>query len=669
MALLWMLPGTIGEDGTPPDISIEFPDDDLTVHDPVVTLRGNASDENLSLVEGRLGEGPWITAEGTGDWNHTVVLEEGANLIQIRASDDGGNQRIASLNLTFHRSGALIDGTVEDGEYADSKAFSGDRYTVHWRVDHNVVTFALKVKTTNWVAIGLDPVKKMKYADMYIGWVDEEGAHLLDSWSLVEEGARHYPDVDQGGTDDLLAFAGAETGGFTTLEWCRYMDTTDEYDNPVPYQGELEIILAYGRSDDPTDMHSGETDGKLELDATEPAGDRDLTPPKIGFVEPVPGSLAVSADLNITGNASDNEGLARVELRLNEGPWQRVEGLASWASNLTLLEGFNLLQARATDTSGNLRTAQAGVIYVEGGGSTGQLDGLISPGEYDFLAVFGSGQFQLHWKVVDDTIQLALVGRTTGWVSIGLEPSAKMKDADMLLAWVANGQASAVDLWSLGATGPHEPDTTLGGTHDILDVGGTESGGITTIELVRKLDTGDGRDRVIPANGTLDLIWAIGPDDGFSLEHTARGYGSIDLLTGEAQEGSSTKWWPYHGVLMALGLVVMNSGIIMALYKKGRKYWLKVHRGLGLAGAGMVLAGWVISLKMVDDHLRVLHGWLGYLAFITALTVPGLGFAMFKVKGKQAKVNARKGHKALGRVLTMLMTMGVLSGLLAAGVL
>ncbi|MFX1512557.1 MAG: DOMON domain-containing protein [Promethearchaeota archaeon] len=166
------------------------------------------------------------------------------------------------------------------------------------------------------------------------------------------------------------------------------------------------------------------------------------------------------------------------------------------------------------------------------------LDGLISDNEYQNNASFSDEIFQLFWTIINDEIYLGLVGKTKGWVTLGIDPEVRMKGADMLFGMVANnGQVFTQDAYSRVEIGSdHPPDTELGGTNDILEYNGTESSDTTTIELKRYLTTGDEYDKDIPANGTLKIIWAIGGEDDFETVHVQRDNGLLNITTGKLAE-------------------------------------------------------------------------------------------------------------------------------------
>ncbi len=300
------------------------------------------------------------------------------------------------------------------------------------------------------------------------------------------------------------------------------------------------------------------------------------------------------------------------------------------------------------------------------------LDGIIEPHEYEFSASFSGGEFILHWRVENDTIIMAMEGKTTGWVAIGIEPSDMMKDADMIFGWISDsGEASILDCFSTGTLGPHPPDTDLGGTSDILCYGGKETAGKTKVEFKRLLATGDTRDQNIPSDGEITVIWATGPNDDFESQHKERGYGELNIGTGEYEEKEIPSFWTFHAVLMVIGFIFMIVGIIMAKAFKKKKWWLKTHKILGGLGATFSVAGLVMAFIMVSlgsgVHFRVPHAFLGIFAIIFAILTPSLGFAHYKVKKNKSKI--RFAHRWVGRIAVVLMLLNIISGLILVEIL
>lgn len=162
------------------------------------------------------------------------------------------------------------DGKVLSNEYKFSKSFSNDLFQLYWTVNDSTIYVGMIGQTMDWIAVGFDPTTAMLDADIIFGWVDNEGAvTIYDTYSLNTYGANHPPDVDIGGSDDVLMSNGSKESGVTTIEFSRYLTTSDEYDNDIPESGTINIIWAVGNSDDFTSKHIKSGGGTLStIEAT-----------------------------------------------------------------------------------------------------------------------------------------------------------------------------------------------------------------------------------------------------------------------------------------------------------------------------------------------------------------------------------------------------------------
>jgi hypothetical protein len=140
------------------------------------------------------------------------------------------------------------------------------------------------------------------------------------------------------------------------------------------------------------------------------------------------------------------------------------------------------------------------------------------------------------WKVDGDNLAVKVSARTTGWVGIGFNPSAKMKDANFILGYVKGGKAEIVD--EVGdSDNSHTLDTRLGGTEDVTLVGGTEEGGTTTIEFVIPLKSSDKNDSAITVDGDTTVMLAYGAGrDSFKSRHQYRTALKVNLSTGASEK-------------------------------------------------------------------------------------------------------------------------------------
>jgi uncharacterized cupredoxin-like copper-binding protein len=154
----------------------------------------------------------------------------------------------------------------------------------------------------------------------------------------------------------------------------------------------------------------------------------------------------------------------------------------------------------------------------------------------DYAHEIKAKKMTVAWSVEGDKLAMKMSAETEGWVGVGFNPSEKMKDADFVLGYVKKGKAEIVDEFGTGSTS-HSPDEKQGGTSDAVLVGGTEEGGVTTIEFTIPLDSGDKNDKKIDPNGETIILMAFGAGrDSFKSKHSYRTEYKVNLGSGEATE-------------------------------------------------------------------------------------------------------------------------------------
>jgi hypothetical protein len=85
----------------------------------------------------------------------------------------------------------------------------------------------------------------------------------------------------------------------------------------------------------------------------------DARPPEVNIITPKDGGAVAQPDATITGNASDDLALDRVEVQLNGGAWTPAAGSSTWSAQLTFIQGANTVCARAFDKAGKSATTTA----------------------------------------------------------------------------------------------------------------------------------------------------------------------------------------------------------------------------------------------------------------------------------------------------------------------
>ncbi|HIP99934.1 TPA: hypothetical protein EYH33_05295 [Candidatus Bipolaricaulota bacterium] len=149
-------------------------------------------------------------------------------------------------------------------------------------------------------------------------------------------------------------------------------------------------------------------------------------------------------------------------------------------------------------------------------------DGAVGEGEYPHAAKAAGVEFYF----LNGTVILfgALRAPGTGWVAVGFDPDFRMQGADMVFAWVDDDGATVEDHYGSGPTS-HRRDEI---SHILLAAGG-EAEGVTTVEFVKPLSSGDPEDKPLERGKTYTVILAYHRSyDGFR-RHTARGRAEITL--------------------------------------------------------------------------------------------------------------------------------------------
>ena len=172
------------------------------------------------------------------------------------------------------------------------------------------------------------------------------------------------------------------------------------------------------------------------------------------------------------------------------------------------------------------------VITAMGGGGKeeGERGAVLSPPLEGYSRVSGEDiSFDFQWKIEGENLSVQISAPTTGWVSIGFDPSKMMADANILIGYVSNGEVFLRDDFGDGQV-KHSPDSKLGGGDHFTDLEGEEADGITRIRFAIPLDSGDSFDKPLERGKTYKIIYAYGPDgkDDFGSYHT-QNRGSFEI--------------------------------------------------------------------------------------------------------------------------------------------
>ncbi|MCF7918499.1 MAG: hypothetical protein K9N06_01115, partial [Candidatus Cloacimonetes bacterium] len=187
-------------------------------------------------------------------------------------------------------------------------------------------------------------------------------------------------------------------------------------------------------------------------------------------------------------------------------------------------------------------------------------DDIIPPDSMGYVSVTGAG-VTLKYKVEDTDLHCILSANTSGWISVGFNPTSMMRDADFIIGYVSSGIGYMRDDWGISNT-THVSDISLGGSDNITLISASEAGGVSELEFKIPLNSGDQYDQVMQIDQTYPIILARGNGDSFDSMHAATGYASITLSeTGGGGTGHTS--------------ALPDTSLYLSLEASGMKfYWL-----------------------------------------------------------------------------------------------
>ncbi|MBN2616814.1 MAG: DOMON domain-containing protein [Spirochaetales bacterium] len=138
-----------------------------------------------------------------------------------------------------------------------------DSMDIAWKVIENEIEFTVSAKTNGWVAIGFEPSKMMKDADMIL-------FSVVDGKLVIEDHygnglTSHKKDEDLGGVSSVTGISGLEKDGITTGTFRIPLNSTDKFDKKLVAGNTYKLIVAYGKNDNMKTGHSYRGSTKITL--------------------------------------------------------------------------------------------------------------------------------------------------------------------------------------------------------------------------------------------------------------------------------------------------------------------------------------------------------------------------------------------------------------------
>jgi hypothetical protein len=147
------------------------------------------------------------------------------------------------------------------------------------------------------------------------------------------------------------------------------------------------------------------------------------------------------------------------------------------------------------------------------------VDGVVNPAEYSFTQDFG--ELALSVNRTADALYIAAVGKTTGWVALGLG-SMKMDGSTIFMGFV--GKDGKVQFKAQAGSGHSHKDAGDDVAGTIISSQMKESGDTTTLEVSLRPAA-----YIKSGQTALEIIYAEGTEKSFIPRHMMRGALSLTL--------------------------------------------------------------------------------------------------------------------------------------------
>lgn len=99
--------------------------------------------------------------------------------------------------------------------------------------------------------------------------------------------------------------------------------------------------------------NSGATATSDPIDITVGEAPPETVRPRVAIASPGSRTRLTSAEITLSGTASDNVGVAQVLYSLNSEPFRTADGTENWEATITLAPGANVVQVKSVDIAGN----------------------------------------------------------------------------------------------------------------------------------------------------------------------------------------------------------------------------------------------------------------------------------------------------------------------------
>jgi Bacterial Ig domain len=413
----------------PPTVWIDAPASGATVSGALSVAGRAADDVGVARVEVQVDGGTWRSASGTTSWTaaiDTTTVTNGTHTIAARATDTAGQQTTASISVTVSNAtstggalaiaitspsgGATVSGTTTITGTAsgatrvqvrfDSLAYIDVAPLASWSYTFNSAALANGPHSVTASVTDASGTSKTIQLSIYVSNVDAPPTIVIltPAAGATVSGLYHVSgfvfDINGNGQAQVAVDAGTYkyTNGFGYFEYD--LDTTQITNGTH--------TLSVRASDDLG------TTGAASKSFVVSNGD--VTRPTVAITSPSPGAT-VSGNITVSGTASDETGLARVDVRDSYQSFRTAAGTSSWSFTVNtrgLANGSHTFIARAVDTTGNVATASVTFTVANGPSN----ESLVTPEGVHITVntVAGFSAAEIYRILKENAYQLSVIG-------------------------------------------------------------------------------------------------------------------------------------------------------------------------------------------------------------------------------------------------------------------
>lgn len=269
--------------------------------------------------------------------------------------------------------------------------------------------------------------------------------------------------------------------------------------------------------------------------------------------------------------------------------------------------------------------------------------------DFDFVArPFGNDDFLFHFSVLEEEgclVKTKTVVTGDRWLAFGLGTQMSgsraiiAEGADTVDEFTLSSRLQSSIVAAAGASGIEGTPVWLPGNggESVLLANLTSIAGAALNTGCIEADDGsrDSRRRVLQTADAVDrMVWAYGSSNTFDV-HAARAASTLDWETGEAAgalirlNSADQLKLELHGALMSLAFGLLAPlAVGAAISKLGSAddtIWFGFHRALIGIALVVSIAGLVLIVLLVDDHVSELHHYVGVAVMALFVLNPVIG--------------------------------------------